>query len=157
MARRMLALISVLLGWLMAMVVAQSSSAATTTTTRSGTGTSSGSSSPSSSVPSPPTQMTFPQCGTTVMVSGIAGSGCGFTDAPCLCKAKTFVNAASSGLAKACPNPADAQLYLNFINAQCSGQPNYPILLKQSSFGSLRMRPEIWSALGAAVLAAIGL
>jgi hypothetical protein len=53
-------------------------------------------------------------------------------DAPCLCKAKTFVNAAQTGLAKACPKAADAQLYLNFINAQCSGQPNYPILLKQS-------------------------
>jgi hypothetical protein len=65
-------------------------------------------------------------------IATFADAFCTEIDAPCLCKAKTFVNAAQIGLGKACKEPSDAQLYLNFINAQCSGQSGYPITLKQT-------------------------
>jgi len=146
-------ILSVIYSWLLAtvvVVVAQSnSSASVSKSTTSSPGP--------SSIPAPPQQISFPSCGMSTMVSGIAGSGCGFTDAPCLCKAKTFKEAASNRLSKACPKQEEAQSYISFINAQCQGQPGYPITVKQTSFASMPLRPEIWSALGAAFLAAIRL
>jgi hypothetical protein len=39
---------------------------------------------------------------------------------------------AREGISKACKEPDEAKLYVNFINAQCAGQPGYPVVVKQT-------------------------
>jgi len=79
-------------------------------------------------------QASLPQCGINVLIAGIAQSGCAFSDANCVCKAQSFVRAASKDLTKACrKSPTDLNTFLSFINAQCNGQPGFPIVPKDAS------------------------
>jgi hypothetical protein len=54
-----------------------------------------------------------------------------FADTACLCKAKSFIKMATVDISKVCKVQDEYKLYINFINAQCSGQNGYPVQMKQ--------------------------
>ena len=98
--------------------------------------------------------------GVNTIITAVGSSGCGITDADCLCAATKTINQIKKELPQKCKNLDDLNEYGTFFNTQCSGKPGFPIdfeaLAAQSGAVSNRARCGVWAvplvALGVALI-----